>query len=762
MTDRPRDQVLEEVIALLPIGIYIVDSDWRVCEANTVAEKTFGFALGPDGACFDSLVRQIWQSPYADYLLERFRHTLATGEPYCHLEHSERRLDRDQIEHYEWQIRRVVLEDGRPGVLCSFRDVSERVATSRALEAERAELRLKQERLDLAQRATGLGIFDWNIDRAAADISPEWRRIYGLSDTAPVPSFEEWGALIHPDDRERTLAAARAAVQSRDPYYQEYRVVWPDHSVHWVAAAGNTVFDEQSRPVRLLGTVMDITARKEAEIRGAESEQRFRVALLNAPLNMFTVDRELRCTWVYNPTLGFDSREIIGKRDDELMSPEEAAPIIEFKQRVLTTGRGERRQLAVTLHGVTHTYDTTLEPQRDADGRVVGLIGAALDISDLANAKAAAEAASNAKDRFLAVLSHELRTPLTPVLASAILMERDPLLSPEHRAMMRTIRRNVELEARLIDDLLDVTRISKGKLTLQTTIIDAHASIARVIDMCSAEAAEKGLRVTADLAATSHRVSVDPARFQQIIWNLLKNAIKFTSGDGQVRIATLNPAPGRLRVVVTDTGIGIAPQVLPHIFDAFEQGGSQVTQQFGGLGLGLAISKALARLHEGDIVADSAGPGLGSSFALDIPVTSAGAAVSEYSPPAAAGALNFRVLLVEDHADTRQVIEYALTELACRVVTADSVAAAMASAACAKFDVVISDIGLPDASGTALMQELRGRYGMRGIALSGYGRDEDVARSKRAGFDAHLVKPVSLDALEQTLRQLQEVRQTAN
>jgi CheY-like chemotaxis protein len=221
-----------------------------------------------------------------------------------------------------------------------------------------------------------------------------------------------------------------------------------------------------------------------------------------------------------------------------------------------------------------------------------------------------------------------------------------------------------------------------------------------------------------------------------------------------VIVSTLNASADRLRIRVSDTGIGIAADILPNIFDAFEQGGKQVTQQFGGLGLGLAISKALAQMHDGDIVASSGGIGTGACFELELPTASRDETANEVEPIPTASGLKLRILLAEDHADTRNVIEFALTELECTVVPAQSVAEALAAASRERFDLLISDIGLPDGSGAALMKELKSRYGMQGIALSGFGRDEDLASSQQAGFDVHLVKPVSLDLLEQTLRRL--------
>jgi PAS domain S-box-containing protein len=751
---RGRLEVLADVLHELPIGVFIVDAQGRIREANAIAERVFGVGAAWRELKFAELVPRLWPQDYAEYLLARFALTLQSGEPYRHGEHSAQRLDSGRIEHYEWEIRRVELGDNQDAVVCTFRDIAEHVATEHALAAERTALRQRQERLEIAQRATGLGIFDWQLGEASTDISPEWRRIYGLAPDEPAPTFEQWAALIHPEDRERTIANAKSATKSRTTHHDEFRVVWPDGSVHWIASATRTMCDSDGRPVRILGTVMDVSERKAAEQRIAENEQRFRLAIQIAPLTMFAVDVNLRTTWVYHPTFNFSEAAILGKRDDELMPAHEAAPFMAFKQHVLDTGVTERRLLHVTVHGVTVTHDVTLEPLRDADGRICGLVGASMDITDLANAKAAAEAASGAKDDFLAVLSHELRTPLTPVLANAILLERDPALSSEHRNMMRTIRRNIELEARLIDDLLDATRISRNKLTLQKTLIDAHQTLTWVLEMCRAEADAKDLDVAIDFGASVRHVHADPARFQQILWNLIKNAIKFTPARGRITILTTNPTDACLRVVVADTGVGISSEALPHIFGAFEQGGYAVTQRFGGLGLGLAISQALAQLHDGKITAASAGVDAGSTFTFELPTCDSDAPVAVDPPTAQTPALSCRILLVEDNADTRQVMQMALQGLGCTVTTAGSVAEATAAADREPFDVLISDIGLPDGSGLSLMRELRSRHRLRGIALSGFGREQDLAKSKEVGFDAHLVKPVSIDMLEQTVREL--------
>src|SRR5262249_9162003 len=214
-----------------------------------------------------------------------------------------------------------------------------------------------------------------------------------------------------------------------------------------------------------------------------------------------------------------------------------------------------------------------------------------------------------AKDQFLAMLSHELRTPLTPVLASTLSLEQEETSSEEMQEALQIIRRNVELEARLIDDLLDLTRISKGKVQLNFEVVDAHTLLRNALEICHADIEQKHLDLQLDLAAQKVHLRADPARVQQIFWNLIKNAVKFTPGGGRISISTGNTSNGQLRVEVADTGIGIEPEALPKIFDAFEQGGRT---RLGGLGLGLAISKTLVEAHKGSIKVESAGKNQGS------------------------------------------------------------------------------------------------------------------------------------------------------
>ena len=365
-------------------------------------------------------------------------------------------------------------------------------------------------------------------------------------------------------------------------------------------------------------------------------------------------------------------------------------------------------------------------------------------------ARAEAERANRAKDSFLAMLSHELRTPLTPVLTSVLALEQHDDLSEEVRASLQMIRRNVELEARLIDDLLDLTRISKGKVQLNLDEVDAHLLLRSALEICQADIDKKNLSLGTEFAAEKASLQADPARLQQIFWNLIKNAVKFTPRGGRLEIRTEN-RDGQLCVKVSDTGMGIDAETLPKIFNAFEQG---ERTQFGGLGLGLAISKALVETHHGKLIAESDGPDKGATFTAVFPLSeTTGDAKQNVSPAAPAAHKAMRVLLVEDHEDTNRSLTQLLRRRGYHVQPAHSVQAALEAAALERFDVLISDIGLPDGSGIDLMAKLKDHHPIFGIALTGFGMEDDLRKSHEVGFHHHLVKPVDLNRLDALIQQ---------
>ena len=377
------------------------------------------------------------------------------------------------------------------------------------------------------------------------------------------------------------------------------------------------------------------------------------------------------------------------------------------------------------------------------------------------NARVAAEHASRAKDHFLAVLSHELRTPLTPVVAALSMLKDGHRCKGHVPEMLEIIRRNVDLEVRLIDDLLDMTRITRGKIELHKQPATFGEVIGRAVEICRPDIEARQLNFSVDLgSAAACLVHADAGRLHQVFWNLLKNAIKFTPKGGCVGIHC--QVDGHNVVAeVGDSGRGIEPEDLGRIFNAFEQAERSITRQFGGLGLGLAIARAIVELHGGEISASSGGKGKGATFTVKLPLLSvvrgpsSVAADSElrttdHGPRTAAQPL--RILLVEDHGDTARMMRQLLTMDGHDVKVAGDVATALEEAGKGSFDLLLSDLGLPDGCGMDLMTTLRARgCTMPGIALSGYGREADICRSREAGFVAHLTKPTSPDLLAEAI-----------
>lgn len=388
---------------------------------------------------------------------------------------------------------------------------------------------------------------------------------------------------------------------------------------------------------------------------------------------------------------------------------------------------------------------------------------------EIERARDEALAAARAKDDFLAALSHELRTPLSPVLLLASEAALDQQLPEGLRADFDTIRKNVELEARLIDDLLDLTRITRGKLPVERRAIDPHSILQDAITTIRTEVEDKRIALRVNLGDGLPVVWGDPVRLQQVYWNVLKNAVKFTPAGGAITVETrVDLEKGTFTVRITDTGIGMNSAELRRIFDTFSQGdhaGQGGSHCFGGLGLGLAISRKLVELHDGRIEALSAGRNCGAEFIIELPTMRrvAGdprvmvalekpAERASGSPPfIAPGLSRGRILLVEDHAPTRTTLEHLLRRRHYEVVSAATLSEARALAEQDGITLLISDIGLPDGNGYELMAELRDRRGLKGIALSGYGMENDLGRSSAAGFAIHLIKPVGVQALDHAL-----------
>jgi PAS domain S-box-containing protein len=727
------------------------------------------------------------------------------------------------------------------GLFCAVTEETERVRA----ETERDRLAAQRQ---LALDAAKMGWWHYDPATNLATFDQRYAEIVGVTGTA-LPN-EQILSRLHPDDLPAVSVKIEAALDPNDPqpYSVECRVVLDDGSVRWVEGHGAATFEGDGaarRATSLVGTVADVTQRKQAEDALRASDGRARLLVEAArqlgssldpdaiytrlretirgamPLGGLVVstydaaEQTIRCAYAWLsgnaldpatlPPLRFNPDGGGGMQSQVIRT---AKPLLfnDVVERVKDRGGkyyeinpdGSRRDLGQNappanvrsaimvpllsegeVVGVVQVMSNT---ERAYDERHLAMLegitlqlGAALENArlyrraqeeleerrrveaQLRDAKDAAEAASRAKGEFLATLSHELRTPLTPVLLTVSLIESHPDLPDDVREDVATIRRNVELESQLISDLLDLTRIERGKLQLDLHDVDLHLILRSAIDICQREASAK---LTAELGAARHTVRGDGTRLQQVFWNLINNAIKFTPQQGTITVRTSNADDDRgggprVRVEVIDTGSGIDPLVLPKLFSAFEQGEVRAARQQAGLGLGLAISKKLTEAHGGTIAVRSAGRGRGSTFTVELPVV-IGQFVRVASPVERPAVLRaapqpLNVLLVEDHEPTLRVLEKLLRQIGHRVTGTTTVTTALAAAAQEAFDLIISDLGLPDGSGLDVMRRLRREFAGRAIALTGYGMDADVDASRAAGFTLHLTKPVDLAQLESAI-----------
>ena len=453
---------------------------------------------------------------------------------------------------------------------------------------------------------------------------------------------------IHPDDAAMTLTAWADAMTARRPYQNIHRLISPDGEMRYAICRAVPMMGDDGEVKEWIGTISDITEQKRAEEALRISEDRLRLILENArEYAIISMDLDRRITsWNSGAEsiVGYSENEILNEYGDLIFTPEDRADGVPEREATtaLATGRASDERWHLRKDGTRFWASGVMTQMCDATGRAVGLLKIMRDrtarllskqaleesrsqllaaLEETERARAEAEAAGRAKDQFLAILSHELRTPLTPVLMAVHMLARDPSLSETAQEALRMIQRNVQLEARFVDDLLDVTRITRGKMELVTERIDLHGAILHAVEISRGDIEARSQQLTVALEAAEHMLEGDSERLQQVVWNLLKNASKFTPDGGRIDLRSWNDH-GCILVEVRDTGLGFAPGSEDRIFGAFEQADIDVSRKFGGLGLGLAISKATVDAHEGIIRASSDGLQRGASFIMELPLAS--------------------------------------------------------------------------------------------------------------------------------------------
>ena len=509
--------------------------------------------------------------------------------------------------------------------------IAERNRAEGCRAADYAALELSAGRLALALEAGNMGVWDWDIRTGEVHWSDNLEPLHGLPQGGFEGTLAGFQAIVHPDDRARVDAAIQGAVAGGEGYDIEFRNVWPDGTVHWMATKGTVLRDPGGAPLRMIGVATDITAR-----RRLEEELRDRAAEL-----------------------------------------------------------------------------------ADADRR---------------------------KDEFLAMLGHELRNPLTPLSLALRLLRLD---APDRERSIGVAERQVKHLVRLVDDLLDVSRITRGKVTLRRDPVLLGEVVERVLELSRPLVDGRGHTLRVSLPAEAVRIEGDGVRLVQVFANLLDNAAKYTPAGGTIWL-TAEHVGNEVIVRVRDTGVGLGPDFAPHIFDLFVQGDTSPDRTHGGLGIGLTVVRRLVELHGGRIEARSGGAGKGSEFVVRLPAAPGTPSETVAAANDAPRSRALRILIVEDNADAADGLATMLELLGHEARTAPDAPSALALIEAFTPEVVISDLGLPGMDGFELCRQLRERHRLGQallVALSGYGREEDRSRALDAGFDHHLVKPPDMDRL---------------
>ena len=530
-------------------------------------------------------------------------------------------------------------DDHIAGVVLTFLDITTRKQAEDALRDSEALFRT-------IVNQSAAGVCHADLDSRVTLVNSRYSEITGYSsDELMAADFFE---VIHPDDRKRSQALHAQMLEDGKPFEIEKRIVRKDGRTAWVSNATTLLRDHAGVAQSVVTVSLDVTARRQAEEALRLSDERLRLVMENAvEYAILTMDMGRRITSWYagaERVTQFAEREVIGEMADIIFTPEDCAAGAPAREAAtaMRDGRAADERWHLRKDGSRFWGSGVMMAMRDSTGQPVGLLKIFRDstdqratqmaletsrselvaaLADKEKARLDMEAAGRAKDRFLATLSHELRTPLTPIVMAAHALERTADLPPGIKAMLDVIRRNIRAEMFLIDDLLDLTRISSGKLEIVHEAVDLHVAIQSALEVCEADIRARQQRIRLRLEATEHRTVGDENRLRQVVWNLIKNAAKFTPVGGEVSIVSRNVGKG-IEISVSDTGVGIDSDKLVTIFDAFTQGSELISREYGGLGLGLAIAKAMIDAHHGTLRAESSGLGQGSTFTIALPLVS--------------------------------------------------------------------------------------------------------------------------------------------
>lgn len=639
--------------------------------------------------------------------------------------------------------------------------------------------------LRLAMHGARMGTWTRDLLTEVVSWSPELEEIFGLAPGTFRGQRQAFLDRVHPEDRPAITRAVESAIAGGEDYSVEFRFRHSSGEWRWMDGRGKVRYDANGRALRLYGVGIDITERKAAKDASAylaaiveSSDDAIISKALDGLITSWNAGAER--------LFGYAREEMIGTPILRLIPPElhdEENQILEKLRRGERVSHYETVRLSKS--GQRLLVSLTVSPVRDLQGRIVGASKFARDIGEHRRVEAAlresenrlrnvamererlleseraarseAERLGHMKDEFLATLSHELRTPLNAVLGWATLL-RQPTLSPQDRQRgIETIERNARVQAQIINDLLDMSRIISGKIHLDMQPLQLHDIITAAIEAVRPSAEARQIRLRSLLDSSIGLTRGDPNRLQQVMWNLLTNAVKFTPAGGRVQVI-LERVNSHVEIVVEDSGLGIKPEFLPYVFDRFRQADASTTRRFGGLGLGLSIVKNLVELHGGSVRVKSPGENQGATFVVALPLSvietaqsTRPATRSAEDPHVEAFELprldSAAILVVDDEPDTRLLVKRILEERGARVVVAANAADALGVLKSETIDLLVSDIGMPETDGYRLIEDVRrldkARSGpLPAVAVTAYARAEDRQRSLLAGYQMHISKPV--------------------
>jgi len=627
-----------------------------------------------------------------------------------------------------------------------YRDLAEAQSTAR-LARKLAETR---EVLRLALVAGKMGVFSWDLRNNRAWWSQELEHMVGMAPGSLPAEPDAFMQRVFADDRAAISEALRKCIRNRHECDVEFRLQDADGELLWAFARAEAEHDAEGRATGVFGIIGDITARKRSEEVAAEMEAQFQTLANEIPQIAWMSHPDGWIYWfnrrLYEYT-GLSLEQVQGWSWEQAIDPATLRPVLDQWRQSLVTGAPFEMVLRIRgADGIYRPFLTRAVPMRNAEGRIIHWFGTNTDITAQSEAEQALKRADQRKDEFLATLAHELRNPLAPIRSATELLSRFTQLPPNVERALAVIDRQSRHMARLVEDLLEVSRITQGKVALQrktVSLVDCLSDALHAVDSALKAA---GLEVTIHLADEPLYASADATRIVQCFVNLLNNAVKFTPRAGHIAV-TAEPIGGQAQIAIADSGIGIAPENLEQIFGLFAQVTPALERSHGGLGIGLALVKGFVELHGGTVSAASAGAGRGSTFTVRLPLTEAVAVAPIDGQVVSHGARMQprRVLVIDDNRDAAACMVALLQAAGHDVRDAHDGPEGLRAAFEFEPEVILLDIGMPGMSGLEVARELRRRSGLspRIIAITGWGQERDRKLTREAGFDFHLTKPVN-------------------